>query len=184
MGRRKLVSLYISGLQRVRNSRDDLGSINTDKLITGLFREVGADLGIPRQKEGANGKAFGVFWVPGPLDLMTETRSYAKTAHYYRAKSGSNNCHLFTGYTVTHISFTDELTAYGVSAQPRDSTPPAVIKAIKRSFSLLGSLGLRRFFNGVALARRLCWERLELRLNKVCQARPKLPRPSRSILRI
>ena len=61
VGRCKLASLHISGLQRVRNSRDDLGSINTDKLITGLFREVWADLGIPRQKEGANGKAFGVF---------------------------------------------------------------------------------------------------------------------------
>jgi choline dehydrogenase-like flavoprotein len=62
---------------------------------------------------------------------MTETRSYTRTAHYYRVKSRSNNYHLFTGYTVTHITFTDELTAYGVSAQPRDSTPPAVIKANK-----------------------------------------------------
>ncbi|XTI92290.1 GMC oxidoreductase [Cenococcum geophilum] len=64
-----------------------------------------------REKEGANGKAFGVFWVPSPLDLMTETRSYARTAHYYRAKSRSNNYHLFTGYTVIHITFTGGLTA-------------------------------------------------------------------------
>lgn len=111
MGRCKLSSLYINGLQKVRNSRDDLGSIGADKLITGLFREVWTGLGIPQQKEGANGKAFGVFWVPSPLDLMTETRFYARTAHYYRAKSRSNNYHLFTGYTVIHITFTDGLTA-------------------------------------------------------------------------
>jgi choline dehydrogenase-like flavoprotein len=73
---------------------------------------------------------------------MTETQSYARTAHYYPAKPRSNNYHLFTGYTVTHITFTDELTAYGVSAQPRDSTSPAVIKANKEVILAAGVIGI------------------------------------------
>jgi choline dehydrogenase len=116
---------------------------------------------------------------------MTETRLHARTAHYYRVKSRSINYHLFTGYTVTHITFTDELTAYGVSAQPRDSTPPAVIKANKEVILAAGVIGTPQIFQRSGIGPKALLGKAGI---KVKQGLPgvgrNIPRTSRSILRI
>ncbi|OCL15252.1 GMC oxidoreductase [Glonium stellatum] len=106
----------------------------------GVFWGGWADLGIQRQQEGANGSAYGVFWIPSSLDPVTQTRSYARTAHYDPIKSRSNY-HLLTGYTVTHVTFAYGLTACGVSVQSRDSNTTTIIKARKEIILSAGAMG-------------------------------------------
>ncbi|KAF4625349.1 hypothetical protein G7Y89_g12818 [Cudoniella acicularis] len=79
------------------------------------------DFGIPLQREGANGNAHGLFWIPASLDPKLQTRSYSRTAHYdpYTKRA---NYHLLTEYHANIILFTSGLTAGGIQIQPRYNT--------------------------------------------------------------
>ncbi|OCL01976.1 GMC oxidoreductase [Glonium stellatum] len=82
------------------------------------FWQAWKELGVPIQKEGANGIAYGAFWVPNSLDPVNETRSYARTAHYDPYKDRANY-HLLTGYMVSKVIFDDQLNANSVIARSR-----------------------------------------------------------------
>lgn len=53
-------------------------------------------------QDGSEGKA-GIFWVPSSEDPRTETRSYARTAHYDRVNNRTNYV-LITGQKVVKIN--------------------------------------------------------------------------------
>lgn len=59
--------------------------------------------GIDYPKDGSEGKA-GIFWVPSSEDPRTETRSYARTAHYDPVQNRTNY-NLITGHKVTKLLF-------------------------------------------------------------------------------
>ncbi|KAF2005511.1 GMC oxidoreductase [Amniculicola lignicola CBS 123094] len=67
-----------------------------------MYWEAWKGLGVQKQKEGANGKAYGVYHVPSALDPVTKTRSYARTAHYDPFVKRPNY-ELLTGYQVTEV---------------------------------------------------------------------------------
>jgi choline dehydrogenase-like flavoprotein len=66
------------------------------------MRKAWRELGIPQQKEGAGGDAYGVFWLPSSQDPKTQTRSYGRTAHYDPVANRSNY-HLLVGHKVNEI---------------------------------------------------------------------------------
>lgn len=105
--------------------------------VMGLMWEAWKQMGVPKTKEGANGNAVGVFHVPSPMDPVTRTRSYARTAHYdpYRNRS---NYHLLTGHQVTEIRFVSDVrrTATGVNVVQRGTNGPKIAIQAKREVIL------------------------------------------------
>ncbi|KAH7355004.1 choline dehydrogenase-like protein [Rhexocercosporidium sp. MPI-PUGE-AT-0058] len=77
------------------------------------------DYGLLGQREGANGGAVGVFWVPNAMDPDTRSRSYARTAHYDPI-AHRKNYHLLTGYKVEKILFSEDLRAQTVQVVARE----------------------------------------------------------------
>lgn len=67
-----------------------------------LVRTAWTELGVPQQKEGAGGDAYGVFWFPSSQDPKTQTRSYARTGHFDGVANRSNY-HLLVGHKVTEV---------------------------------------------------------------------------------
>ncbi|KAH7360400.1 GMC oxidoreductase-like protein [Rhexocercosporidium sp. MPI-PUGE-AT-0058] len=59
--------------------------------------------GITYPQDGSEGKA-GIFWTPSSKDPVTETRSYARTAHYDPVQNRSNYA-ILTGHKVAKINF-------------------------------------------------------------------------------
>jgi choline dehydrogenase-like flavoprotein len=78
-------------------------------------------LGIAKTKEINSGNATGLAWFPSFQDPDTQTRSFARTAHYDPAKQRSNY-HLLAGHKVLNINITDDLRADGVTFQQRNTT--------------------------------------------------------------
>jgi choline dehydrogenase-like flavoprotein len=106
----------------------------------GLGWEAWKQLGISKQKEGANGNAFDVYQAPSALDPVTRTRSYAKTAHFdpYRNRT---NYHLLTGYQVTEIRFVRDLRAVGVNVVKRGTKGPKIaIQARRETIIAAGAI--------------------------------------------
>ncbi|PVH97035.1 GMC oxidoreductase [Periconia macrospinosa] len=101
--------------------------------------EMWAQLGIPRQKEGADGNAIGVFSAPSALDPVSRTRSYARTAHYDAFKERANY-HLLTRYQVTEILFKDDLEAVGVNVVKRGTAQKIAILANKETILAAGAI--------------------------------------------
>jgi choline dehydrogenase-like flavoprotein len=93
------------------------------------------ELGIPRQLEGAGGKAYNVFSAPSALDPVKRTRSYARTAHYdpYRTRT---NLHLVTGYRVTEVRFEKGLRAMGVNVVQKGGNGEKIVVKARREIVL------------------------------------------------
>lgn len=66
------------------------------------MRKAWTEVGLPQQKEGAGGDAYGVFWFPSSQDPKTQTRSYGRTAHYDPV-ANRPNYHLLTGHQVSKV---------------------------------------------------------------------------------
>lgn len=62
------------------------------------------ELGVPAQKEGAGGSAYGRIFFPSSQDPSTQTRSFARTSHYAPAANRSNY-HLLVKHRVSKIQF-------------------------------------------------------------------------------
>lgn len=105
----------------------------------GYLWELWKQLGITKQKEGANGNAFGVFSAPSSLDPVSRTRSYARTAHYDPVKNRTNY-HLLTGYQATEIIFMDGLRAVGVNVVKKGTTEKIAIQAHRETILAAGAL--------------------------------------------
>lgn len=91
-----------------------------------------AELGVPIQKEGAGGDAFGAFWVPTNND-QTYRRSYARSG-YYDPIVGRKNLKLITGYRANEIVFSRHKHAEAVKIQARgtaNGAPTITVKAKK-----------------------------------------------------
>lgn len=118
MGRFRRAIRRISFLLRVSPEE------NVDKRCTdaGIELQLDAwlDLGIEVSKEGADGDAVGLFWIPTNADPKTETRSYAVTG-YLDPALPRKNYHLLTGYKVREIVF-DDLSVEGVTIEPSTGT--------------------------------------------------------------
>lgn len=89
------------------------------------------ELGIKKPDEAAGGGAIGAIQAPSALDPVTRTRSYARTAHYDNIAPTRPNYHLWTGYQVTEVLFsntTSNLTATGINIIKRggDGTKTAL----------------------------------------------------------
>ncbi|KAF2832260.1 alcohol oxidase, partial [Ophiobolus disseminans] len=67
-----------------------------------VMRNAWLELGLPAPKEAAGGDAVGVFWLPSSQDPKSQTRSYARTAHYDPVASRPNY-HLLVGHEVTEV---------------------------------------------------------------------------------
>ncbi|GAB7360534.1 hypothetical protein MBLNU230_g8482t1 [Neophaeotheca triangularis] len=94
-------------------------------LMWEAFREVNP--GIPYPREGADGSAIGVFWVPASEDPSDMTRSSARTA-YYDPIAYRPNLHLITGTKVDKITF-DGKTAEGIVMTNRETNETTSAKA-------------------------------------------------------
>ncbi|KAH7122582.1 choline dehydrogenase [Dendryphion nanum] len=104
-----------------------------------LFWKAWEQLGIKKQKDGANGNAFDTFQAPSALDPVTKTRSYARTAHYDPYKNRANY-KLLTGYQVTEVRL-DGDRAVGVNIVKRGTTgPKTAIKARKEVILAAGAI--------------------------------------------
>ncbi|KJA24205.1 GMC oxidoreductase [Hypholoma sublateritium FD-334 SS-4] len=87
------------------------------------------ELGVPIQKEGAAGDAFGAFWVPNNVD-QTYRRSYARNA-FFDPASSRPNLKLLTGYRVNEVLFSDNKRANGITMQARGTPNGAAITTVK-----------------------------------------------------
>lgn len=98
------------------------------------MRKAWTEVGLPQQKEGAGGDAYGVFWFPSSQDPKTQTRSYGRTAHYDPVANRSNY-HLLVGHRVNEVIL-DERTgtfkASGVRLQAVDSKNASAIEVRSR----------------------------------------------------
>lgn len=83
---------------------------------------------IPYPREGADGSAIGVFWVPASQDPTTQTRSSARTA-YYDPIAYRPNLHLITGTKVDKITFRDGNVADGIQMTGRETNETTSAKA-------------------------------------------------------
>ncbi|KAF2749668.1 GMC oxidoreductase [Sporormia fimetaria CBS 119925] len=93
------------------------------------------DLNIKTQKEGANGNAFGVFWVPSSQDPVKETRVDAVIAHYKQRK----NYHLLTMHQASKINFVGTAAA-GVTVKSRETGKTKYIVAVKEIILAAGAV--------------------------------------------
>jgi choline dehydrogenase-like flavoprotein len=87
--------------------------------------------GITYPQDGSEGKA-GIFWTPSSKDPVTETRSYARTAHYDPVQNRSNYA-ILTGHKVAKINFSTggkkkKITATSVKIISR--TDGAVVRTV------------------------------------------------------
>ncbi|KAF9518736.1 GMC oxidoreductase [Hydnum rufescens UP504] len=73
------------------------------------------ELGIPTIFEALGGQDVGAWYTPSAIDAMTQTRSYATTAHYIPA-SGRPNFKVITGAFVSRIVITGPSTGASVAA--------------------------------------------------------------------
>jgi choline dehydrogenase-like flavoprotein len=96
------------------------------------MRKAWTELGLPQQKEGAGGDAYGVFWLPSSQDPKTQTRSYGRTAHYDPVANRSNY-HILVGHRVDEVIL-DERTgrdvtfkASGVKLQAVNANDSAIV---------------------------------------------------------
>jgi len=93
--------------------------------------QVWKEMGIPIQKEGAGGKAYGAFWVPS-ANNRTYHRSYT-IGNYYKpnAAHGQRNLRLITRHRVNEVLFDRKKRATGVTIQLRDGGATFTVKAKK-----------------------------------------------------
>ncbi|KAF2015792.1 GMC oxidoreductase [Aaosphaeria arxii CBS 175.79] len=97
-----------------------------------IIRHAWNELGVPTQKEGSGGDAFGVIWFPSSQDAQTQTRSYARTGHYDNVANRSNY-HLLVGHAVNDLvlaeasSGEEQWEARGVRIQAVDGKNASVI---------------------------------------------------------
>ena len=89
--------------------------------------KVWEELGMPIQKEGAGGNAFGAFWVHTVVN-QTYHRSYSRNA-YFEPASSRPNLKILVRHRVNEVLFDKHKRATGVSIQSRDGSAPFTIKA-------------------------------------------------------
>lgn len=88
-----------------------------------------AELGVPIQKEGAAGDAYGAFWVPTNND-QTYRRSYARSG-YYDPVASRENLKIITGYRVNEVLFSAKKHAESVTIQERGTPNGASTISVK-----------------------------------------------------
>lgn len=98
--------------------------------------------GITYPRDGSEGQA-GVVWIPSSKDPVTETRSYARTAHYDPVQSRTNY-DILTGHKVAKINFRQtsmETIATNVRIVARaDNSSIIVVKAKKEIILAAGAI--------------------------------------------
>jgi choline dehydrogenase len=98
--------------------------------------------GIEYPRDGSEGKA-GIFWVPSSEDPRTETRSYARTAHYDRVQNRPNYA-IIAGHKVVKINFSQHhksITATSVRIISRtDNSSVTTITASKEIILAAGTI--------------------------------------------
>ncbi|KAG4420213.1 hypothetical protein IFR04_006689 [Cadophora malorum] len=98
--------------------------------------------GITYPRDGSEGQA-GVVWIPSSKDPVTETRSYARTAHYDPVQS-RKNYDILTGHKVIKINFRQtrmETIATSVRIVARaDNSSIIVVKAKKEIILAAGAI--------------------------------------------
>src|SRR6185312_5321917 len=72
------------------------------------------ELGISTPRDPNDGSAEGVFWAHSTLDPESETRSYARVAHYDRVVQQRSNYHVLPMAAVTKIMLNGHKRATGV----------------------------------------------------------------------
>lgn len=93
-----------------------------------------------QQRLTYSGEAIGAIQAPSALDPVTQTRSYARTAHYDPFVNRSNYV-LETGFRVTEVVFNEELAAVGVNVVKRGgSVEKIVVKARKEVIIAAGAI--------------------------------------------
>ena len=95
-------------------------------------------MGLPIQKEGAGGKAFGAFWVP-TANNQTYQRSYSVNG-YYDPASSRRNLKLIVRHRVNEVVFDRQKRATGVRVQPLDGSPAFIVNAAKEVILTAGWL--------------------------------------------
>ncbi|KAH9223845.1 hypothetical protein DL95DRAFT_272821, partial [Leptodontidium sp. 2 PMI_412] len=98
--------------------------------------------GITYPRDGSEGKA-GIVWIPSSKDPVTETRSYARTAHYDPVQNRSNYA-ILTGHKVAKINFTtgrEKITATSVRIVSRtDNSSVSTVTARKEIILAAGAI--------------------------------------------
>ncbi|CZT07801.1 related to alcohol oxidase [Rhynchosporium agropyri] len=98
--------------------------------------------GITYPRDGSEGQA-GILWIPSSKDPTTETRSYARTAHYDPVRERSNYA-ILTGHKVAKILTTgrkNDIVATSVQVISRsDNSSLATIKARKEIILAAGAI--------------------------------------------
>lgn len=107
--------------------------------ILGNQRDAWLELGVKTSTKGASGDSYGFFWVPTAEDPVLRTRSFARTGYHDVSKSRSNY-HLLIEHKVLNISLSEDLTAEGVSFQPRNGTDVTNVKATQEVILAAGAI--------------------------------------------
>lgn len=111
-----LLMSILAAVSTVNNAQ-----IRSDEGSPGNFWDASLALGIPVAPDPNNGNNTGLFTLLRALDPDTETRSYAKTAHYDRVINSRPNYHLLTDTAVSKVLFNGK-TAVGVEYIPVGTT--------------------------------------------------------------
>ncbi|KAK0109901.1 hypothetical protein ONS95_002572 [Cadophora gregata] len=98
--------------------------------------------GITYPRDGSEGKA-GIVWIPSSKDPITETRSYARTAHWDPVQNRTNYA-ILTGHKVAKINFRQtrlEIMATSVKIVSRtNSSSTRIVKASKEIILAAGAI--------------------------------------------
>ncbi|GME57972.1 Glucose-methanol-choline oxidoreductase [Neofusicoccum parvum] len=97
-------------------------------------------LGISTPPDPGAGNKTGVFWAPSSKDPSSQTRSYARSAHYDRVISSRPNYHLLPLHAVSKILFSDNKTTHGVEYLSRETGEVSTAKASKEVILAAGTI--------------------------------------------
>ncbi|KAF2462356.1 choline dehydrogenase [Lineolata rhizophorae] len=103
----------------------------TQQIEWEAFRDIE---GAEYQVEGADGSAYGVFWVPNSIDPSDRTRSYSRRGHW-NAVQNRTNYHLLPGHKVSRVATMDGI-ADSVVIVPRDGEPEESSIGVKKEVVL------------------------------------------------
>lgn len=92
---------------------NSLVQLDADEAMSENFWNAGLGVGFTEAPDPNNGNNIGLFNFMKTLDPDSETRSYAKTAHYDRVINSRPNYHLLTNTAVSKVLFQGK-TAAGV----------------------------------------------------------------------
>lgn len=95
------------------------------------FWDASTSLGIPEVTDPNSGTNTGIFWLTRSLDSRTQTRSYAKIAHYDRVSATRPNYHILPSTAVSKVLFGPLKKARGVEFITRSNGAVGSVTAKK-----------------------------------------------------